>query len=155
MSKFTVFKQDALGEAVHHYPAEIISRWPEGVLVQAHFTRDDMLFNGMLLKKDDLFIEAYYRNKWYNIYEIHDRDDGNLKGWYCNVAMPAKITRWSLTFRDLALDLLVFADGRQMVLDEDEFSLLDISNEVRANAHRALDELIQLFSSPVGVSLKG
>jgi hypothetical protein len=46
----------------------------------------------------------------------------------------------------LALDLLVFPDGRQMVLDEDEFAELSISAEKRAKARAALAELRTLFS---------
>ncbi len=37
-----------------------------------------------------------------------------------------------LSYVDLALDLLVFPDGRQFVLDEDEFLKLDLSPADRA-----------------------
>ena len=70
-------------------PAVSFLRDKEKVVIEAKFTKPDFLFNGMVLKKDDTFIEAYYRKKWYNIMEIYDRDDGHLKGWYCNVTRPA------------------------------------------------------------------
>jgi hypothetical protein len=45
----------------------------------------------------------------------------------------------------LALDLLVFPDGRQIVLDEDEFNALPLSEAERQSALAALAELQALF----------
>ena len=50
-----------------------------------------------------------------------------LRGWYCNIGKPALLDGDCLSYVDLALDLLVFPDGRQFVLDEDEFLRLDLS----------------------------
>ena len=41
------------------------------------------------LRRGDRFIETYYTDRWYNIFEIHAREDDRLKGWYCNIAKPA------------------------------------------------------------------
>lgn len=93
-------------------------------------------------------MEAYYRKKWYNIMEIYDRDDSRLKGWYCNVTMPPTISRWQVSYRDLALDLLVHAGGGQMVLDEDEFDALRLPGWQAEAAWQAMDELKHLFEDP-------
>ena len=45
---------------------------------------------------------------------------------------------------DLALDLLVYPDGNWLILDEDEFVELEISQEDIRSARDALDELIDL-----------
>ena len=45
---------------------------------------------------------------------------------------------------DLALDLVVYPDGRSRVLDEDEFAALPLSAEERSRARRALEELQEL-----------
>ena len=37
-------------------------------------------------------MECFYNDRWYNILEIHDRDDDRLKAWYCNVTLPAEFT---------------------------------------------------------------
>ena len=50
-----------------------------------------------------------------------------------------------LSYIDLSLDLLVFPDGRQVVLDEDEFAELEIEDEVRNQARLALQELQAIF----------
>jgi protein associated with RNAse G/E len=101
-----------------------------------------------------LFYEIYLRDKWYNIFEIYDRDDGKLKGWYCNVTYPAWIRRWDIVYRDLALDLLVFHDGTQKVLDVDEFEAIDIPTADRKQALKALDELKAIFQQPTDFRLQ-
>jgi predicted RNA-binding protein associated with RNAse of E/G family len=50
-----------------------------------------------------------------------------------------------LFFNDLALDLLVFPDGRQIVLDEDEFYSLSLAPQVRQRALTTLGELQTRF----------
>jgi protein associated with RNAse G/E len=154
MDKINVIKLTSTGEEVWRYPGEVVVRNSEQVVITARFSKDDFLFHGMMLKKDDLFYEAYFRKKWYNIFEIYDRDDGRLKGWYCNISAPASFSRWSISYRDLALDLLVFPDGRQMVLDEDEFEMEITDQAVRRHALEALNELKQVFTLPEGFNLQ-
>jgi predicted RNA-binding protein associated with RNAse of E/G family len=116
------------------------------VTLEAFFDRDDMLFHGMKLLRGDLFVETYYFDRWYNVYEIHAREDGLLRGYYCNIGTPPSINGKQLSYIDLALDLLVFPDGRQLVLDKEEFEALPIKPETRLKALAALDELKGLFS---------
>ncbi len=99
----------------------------------------------MVLKRGDRFVETYFSDRWYNIYEIYDRDTNECKAWYCNVARPAEIEYGKVTYVDLALDLLVFPDNRQLVLDEDEFAALNITAEEAQNARQGLRELQDLF----------
>ncbi len=154
MPKITVIKLSSTGDEVWRYMGDVIVRDSEKIVLTAQFNKDDFLFNGMMLKKGDLFYEAYFRNKWYNMFEIYDRDDNHLKGWYCNVTAPATIRRWDVSYRDLALDLLVFPDGRQIVLDEDEFAAEHITPEERDQALSALDELKRIFTVPTGFNLQ-
>lgn len=154
MPKITVIKLSSTGDEVWRYMGDVIIRNSEKIVLTAKFNKDDFLFNGMMLKKGDLFYEAYFRNKWYNMFEIYDRDDNHLKGWYCNVTAPATIRRWDVSYRDLALDLLVFPDGRQIVLDEDEFAAEHITPEERDQALSALDELKRIFTVPTGFNLQ-
>lgn len=143
--KFTVIKHNPQGEETWRYQGRLVERGEETIVIEAHFDRGDMEFHGMQLCKGDRFVETYYRQRWYNIFAIHDREDDHLKGWYCNIATPAVIEDSRILYRDLALDLLVFPDGRQLVLDEDEFADLSISEEKRAKARAALAELRTLF----------
>jgi len=95
--------------------------------------------------RGDRFLETYYAKYWYNIYEIRDKEDGNLKGWYCNVAYPAEISEELIAFSDLALDLVVYPDGRQVVLDEEEFQALKGLGATDAEIVEALG-VMELFA---------
>ncbi len=153
MEEITVIKCNPQGKEVFRYPGMVRQRQPGALLIEAYFWRDDLPFHGTVLKKHDRFVEAYYLDRWYNIYEIYDRDDGQLKCWYCNVSYPAEFSDGRIIFRDLALDLLVFPDGRQEVLDEDEYAGLALSAEDDLRARAALEELKALFAPPVRVRL--
>jgi uncharacterized protein len=141
-----VIKRNLEGEETWRYPARLLRRKPGAVLIEAFFNRPDTPFHGIILGQGDRFIEAYYNKRWYNLYEIHDRLDDRLKGWYCNVTLPAEIDKHTISYVDLALDLLVYPDGTQLVLDEDEFAGLEISPQVRRQAQEALQALQGLFT---------
>jgi len=141
----TVLKRDLNGEIVWQYEGRILKRGVNFVLLEAFFNRDDMPFMDVVLKRDDRFVEKFYTDRWYNVFEIYDRDDGKFKGWYCNVGYPAVLDADSVSYIDLALDLWVAVDGKQTVLDEDEFLELQIDVRTRAQAVAALEELKQKF----------
>jgi hypothetical protein len=141
-----VIKRNVAGEETWRYPARVLSRKPGAVLIEAFFNRPDTPFHGIVLGRGDRFIEAYYSAQWYNLYEIHDRLDDSLKGWYCNVTLPAEIGEQTISYVDLALDLLVYPGGKQLVLDEDEFDQLALTPQARAQALDALQTLRGLFT---------
>jgi uncharacterized protein len=152
MTTITVIKQDPSGKETWHYNGELIQRHADRWVIEAFFDREDMFFNGLWLRKGDRFIETYFTERWYNIFEIYANGIETPKGWYCNVATPIEIHGDTIAYKDLALDLMVFPDGRQLVLDEDEFEALDLSAELTSKAELALLELRELFKShPMGV----
>jgi len=111
------------------------------------FNRDDMPFMDTSLKRGDHFIETYYTDRWYNIFEIYDRDDNVLKGWYCNLTRPAIVVDGRVEYADLFLDLWVGADGAQTVLDEDEFLAAELDEQTRRSARDTLAELQDRFNA--------
>ncbi|HAX69314.1 MAG TPA: DUF402 domain-containing protein, partial [Anaerolineae bacterium] len=96
---------------------------------------------------NDRFVETFYTDKWYNIFEIYDRDDGRLKGWYCNITKPAVIEDGLVAYVDLALDLWVSADGSRKMLDEDELEELNLDDLTRQKVYESLQELEEHFES--------
>ncbi len=150
-----VIKLNPQRREVWRYSGKVLRHWPEqnALLLEAYFNRGDMDFHGIPFKRCDRFLELYYSDRWYNIDELHDRDDGRLKGWYCNVCQPAEISDGQVAYVDLALDLLVFPDGSQLVLDEDEFAALALDEPTRALALSALADLQQIFQPPVTLRL--
>lgn len=138
-------KLDLAGKVLIEYEGEELRRDEKSIVIEALFTRDDMPFMDVVFKKGDRFVEYYYSDRWYNIFEIYDRDDRRIKGWYCNVGMPAVIEDGLVSYVDLALDLWVSADGQQTVLDEDEFEALGLNTKLRNSALQGLSELKQHF----------
>jgi protein associated with RNAse G/E len=61
--------------------------------------------------------------------------------------MPAEFDDEVVSYVDLALDLWVSVDGKQTVLDEDEFEELNLTDTLRADALKGLHELKLLFES--------
>jgi hypothetical protein len=141
-----VLKLDIHGHETWRYPAKVLRQDDSSVTIEAFFNRPDLDFHGILFGQGDRFVETYYSDRWYNIFEIHAREDDHLRGWYCNVTCPAAITPETISYVDLALDLLVYPDGKQLVLDKDEFAALEISDGDKQRARQALEDLKAAFT---------
>jgi protein associated with RNAse G/E len=146
MEAINVLKRNVQGEVTWQYTGVILERDENFVRLEARFNRADMPFMGVVLKQNDRFLETFYMDRWYNIFEIHDRDDDQIKGWYCNLGRPAI---WdapdTISYVDLALDLWVAADGAQTVLDEDEFDALGLDDATGAQVRAGLENLQMFF----------
>lgn len=143
--KILVQKKNPAGKITYQYEGVMLSRDEHSIVLEALFDRADMPFMDVVFKTGDRFVEYYYSDRWYNIFVIHDREDGIIKGWYCNVGKPALIEDGIVSYVDLALDLWVSADGTQTVLDEDEFEALKIDDDLRSSALKGLADLKELF----------
>lgn len=142
-----VLKRNLAGEVTWQYEGRVLKREPNAVTLEAFFNRADMPFMDVMLKENDRFVETFYMDRWYNIFEIHDRDDDEIKGWYCNIGRPAVIGDGTVSYVDLALDLWIAPNGKQTVLDEDEFDAMVLGDDERKKAMSALSELKRLFLS--------
>lgn len=144
--EITVIKQNAAGQEVWRYGGRLLRHTPNARLIAAPFNRDSFIFEGIPFNRGDLFIEAFYAHRWFNVFEIHDASNGAVKGWYCNVTRPAMFSDGMVASADLALDLLVYPDGSFRLLDEDEFADLQLDAETQAKALAAVEALKRLFS---------
>lgn len=145
MNKITVIKQNESGVETWRYDATLLLRENNTVILEAYFNRDDSMLFDVVIKRNDRFIEAFFSDRWYNIFEIRDRESSILKGWYCDICKPAVITENQISYIDLALDLWVYPDGKQEVLDEDIFNQLEISANIRQSAVNSLQDLKENF----------
>lgn len=143
-----VLKLNTVRQETWRYEGTVLRRGKTSVLLEAYFNRNDLPFHGIVFGRGDRFVEIYFTDRWYNIYEIHDRGDDHLKGWYCNITRPAEFDDHRVSYVDLALDLLVYPDGRQLVLDEDEFADLSLDAQTRSAAQAALAELRAVLNDP-------
>lgn len=144
MNRVTIHKLDHAGVEMLAYTGEVLERTRTMVVLEARFTRERMELGYVTLTTGDRFIEHFYSERWYNIFAIFDAGDGAFKGWYCNITRPARIDGDHIWAEDLALDYFVRPDGREFILDEDEFSALGLSPEEVNMARAALAELKEL-----------
>lgn len=142
-----VVKLNLQREETWRYQGKILKKDDLGVIIEANFNREDLPFHGITLNRNDRFLERYFFTRWYNIFEIHDREDDHLKGWYCNVTQPAEFSPGKIAYVDLALDLLVYPNGKYLILDEEEFANLPLSSGTREKSWQGLRDLIEITKS--------
>ena len=147
MKPIKIIKQDYLGRDVWQYSGTLVEVNESKIVIEAYFDREDIPVDKIVIRQGDKFIETYYSNQWFNIYEIQDQRSGNVKAWYCNISYPAVISNEAVVYRDLVLDLLVYPEGTQVVLDMDEFETLNITGNLRQQALQALEQLQDKFRS--------
>ncbi len=137
----TISKLNLLGQETFRYTGEVLERGATWVRLEAPFRGADRDAGYVMFRQGDRFIEWHYTDRWYNIFEIHDVLDDQLKGWYCNIAQPATFDGDTIRSIDLALDLFVDPAGHITVLDEDELAALPIDDEMRRKVWKTADAL--------------
>jgi protein associated with RNAse G/E len=140
MERVTVHKLDHDGREITAYPAQVLWREDTAIALQTTWERPPLDLGFVTLQTGSQWIEYFFSDRWYNIFEIH-AVNGQLQGWYCNITRPACITAEKVTARDLALDLWVAGDGTMQVLDEDDFAALPLTPAERESARDALSKL--------------
>jgi uncharacterized protein len=151
MSNITVLKLDTSGHVTVRYEAELAERLPNGVRLDARWARPPLALGYVTFEPGDRFVEWFFTDRWYNIFEVHAAAGDRLKGWYCNVTRPATITGGLVSAVDLLLDLWVAPSGKTDTLDEDEFAAdATLDEAARAAARAALDELKRLVRERAG-----
>lgn len=108
------------GRETWRWTGKLVEQMDGVTVIDAIFNAPPRDLGYMTLETTDLFHEFYYKDQWFNIFQVF-KDDATLKGWYCNITKPAVISDGEIEFVDMALDVFVYPDGRTLVLDEDEF----------------------------------
>lgn len=138
------------------YPAVVCYDDGEHLVVEAVWAGPSRDLGFVRFQAGDVFIEHYWRDRWYSIKEVHGPD--GLKGWYCDVTRPASVQGTQVVVADLELDLWISADRRLIVrLDEDEFAASVIPQrepEVARRARAALDELERIAREELSTLLR-
>ncbi len=68
----TVFKQNHLGEPVFSWKGKLVAETSTSRLVSARFSGADAVpVDKVTFRKDDLMLERYYTDRWYNLFEVH------------------------------------------------------------------------------------
>ena len=141
----TVKKLNLQQELIMAYDGTVLERTGDTLVLEARFNRETLDLGYAVLEHHDRFIEHFYTDRWYNIFEIHSVHDDHLKGWYCNIARPAVFGSDTLEQIDLALDVWINPDGSYHVLDREEFAALELDRTTRLRAQQAVSELLYLL----------
>lgn len=145
----TVIKQDPYGREITSYQGKIIRHTPDETVLQAYWTRPAKDLGYTRFEPGDRFLEYYYAQRWFNIFDIAS-PNGTRKGWYCNVAEPARIYDDHIEQIDLILDVWVTPRGETLVLDEDEFAAdTMLSQAQRKGAQNGLQALLAQVAARV------
>lgn len=141
----TVIKLNSRGEEKIQYPAEVLARLENGVILDAYWNHPSRDLGYTTFEPGDHFIEYFYTDQWFNIFVISTAD-GRLKGWYCNIAVPAQISEIRVEQIDLLLDVWVSPNGQPLILDEDEFTAdTTLTETQRHGARQGLQDLLALI----------
>src|SRR5216684_3879850 len=153
--RVTVDKLNLAGEVTVTWSGQVLRRSEHELVLEALFTHSARDLGYVRLGPGDRFVEYYYTDRWYNVFEIYDAGDGLFKGWYCNVTRPAEISAepdggWRVRAVDLALDYFRQPGGREFILDEEEFAALPLDTAQASAARAALAELRALAAAGQG-----
>jgi predicted RNA-binding protein associated with RNAse of E/G family len=142
-----VSKRNHRGEELLTYEGTLNASGEVWACLTALFNYADKDAGYVVFGRGDTFVEWYYRDRWYNVFVLFDRDDGHLKGWYCNITRPAEFGAGTIAADDLALDVFVSPGRDVLVLDEDEFAALVLSDAEQSSAWDAVEAIRQAVAA--------
>lgn len=122
-----VVKLSPEGNEAARYPGTVVAhRNPERwVAVQATWTYREVVLDGLVFSPGDALLEWFSPDIMFNAFAVYS-PSGVLRGWYANVTHPTYlvpgVTRPTLVWHDLYLDLVGLPDGSFVMRDEDELS---------------------------------
>ena len=149
---------DAIVVSVLKYDGREHRRWPAriaetvGPLIVLDAVFDEEIEHYLLGKvlSGTISTEYYWLDRWYNVFRFSSSDQV-LQKFYCNINAPPQFDGRVLSYVDLDIDVLVEPDLTYRILDEEDFEQnarrYGYPEEIRANARRALTEVIGLIES--------
>jgi len=132
------------------WPAELLRQEGSLIVLDAKFA--DEVIHDLLgtIASGTHSLEYYWLDRWYNVFRFAE-PDGTLRNYYCNVNVLPTFDGETLSYVDLDLDILVEPDLSYRILDVEDFERnaedYGYSVEVRANARRAVDELVRMIET--------
>jgi hypothetical protein len=140
------------GSEAARYRGDVVGYCQDSwLIVQATWTHRSIELGGLSFYPGDELLEWFSPRYPYNAFAVFSSQD-HFKGWYANVAHPARLDATVdppiLFWHDLYLDLVGLPDGSFTIRDDDELlasGLADINPELQARILAARSELIRRF----------
>ncbi len=128
------------------YPTTLLKRTPEYILLHARWTLPPVDLGMLRFEPQDVLLEYFYPTCWYNVFALYT-PTGTLKGWYCNLARPARVHPAAVESDDLLLDLVVLPEPRTLhLLDAEEYAAWGLAQHDPA-AHAAVQAALAELST--------
>ena len=152
--RLTVVKLAPDGSEAARYPGTIVARKDHGswVVVRAIWTHRHIEVEGLTFSPGDVLAEWFSPHHDFNAFAVH-AINGELRGWYANVTLPARLDADAsppiLAWQDLYLDVVALPDGTTTVCDEDELAasgLMQNDPRLYKRIVRARDEILARFA---------
>jgi protein associated with RNAse G/E len=147
-AEITVNSRKYDGRVRRSWTGGLVSRSDEVIVLVGRFDQDVEHSDLGFISKGTVSFEYFWVSRWYNIFRFHE-PDGELKAWYCNVAMPATLAGTVLDFVDLDIDVVVRPDMSYEVLDRDDFERNSIKygypDELRKTVSATEHEILALI----------
>jgi len=130
------------------WPARLLESRDDRIVLLGEFHHDINHPELGVIRRGTRSREFFFADRWYNIFEFTEAS-GELRSFYCNIAMPPTFEDSILRYVDLDIDVSVAPDGTIKVLDLDESyenaERFSYSEDVKHRAHEALRELLELI----------
>ena len=104
-----------------------------------------MFLGYTVFEPGDSFLETYFHQRWYSIWEVRSHRNRRTKGWYCNICRPFELDGDHLSFIDMELDVFLYPDGRFVILDEEELASAALTEDEREQARAGLADVMDLI----------
>ncbi|MDI3342097.1 MAG: DUF402 domain-containing protein [Sphaerobacter sp.] len=145
-TELTIVKLSPDGTEAARYPGRALPSPPGWVAARAFWIFGRMDLGYLVFDPQDVFLEYFSLTRPYNAFGIYT-SHGRFKGWYCNVTRPSWLDGDVLYWHDLYVDVVIYPDGRHLILDEDELARAELATRdpaLHGMILAARDELLQL-----------
>ncbi|MBA2452223.1 MAG: DUF402 domain-containing protein [Chloroflexia bacterium] len=144
-----IVKFSPSGKQPVRYTGTLIDCQDGWIAARANWVHGDIDLGYLTFFNGDVLDEYFALDRPYNAFALF-RVGGEFAGWYCNVTHPTTVTGGEIHWHDLYLDVIVYPDGRALVLDEDELheSALEVGNpDLHAMILAGRDELLEMVKN--------
>ena len=119
-NSITVNSRKYDGSLSRSWQCEVVSRTQHAIVLKGVF--DETVNHGDLgtIEQGTVSIEYFSELLWFNVFRF-ETPRGELRNYYANICIPAKVGDCNVDYVDLDIDVVVWPDGRVAVLDRDEF----------------------------------
>lgn len=95
--------------------------------------------------------EYYWTDRWYNLFRF-EHPVGELRNYYCNIAMPPILTGSELSYVDLDIDVLIWPGKDPIILDREEFEENSVRLGYPQDVVDGAEDSLKSFLSTIAVN---